>query len=85
MIPSEIDDSQTYTRLTEVFHEVFDDESIIATPGLTAKDVDGWDSITHIRLMLTIEKAFGVKFSVAQIGKLQTVGDLAKLIRERTT
>jgi acyl carrier protein len=85
MIPSEIDDSQTYTRLTEVFHEVFDDESIIATPELTAKDVDGWDSITHIRLMLTIEKAFGVKFSVAQIGKLQNVGDLAQLIRERTT
>ena len=46
------------------------------TPELSAKDVDGWDSLTHIRLMLTIEKAFKIKFSTSEIGKLENVGDL---------
>ena len=47
------------------------------------KDVDGWDSLTHIRLILTVEKAFKVKFSTSEIGKMQTVGDLVTLIKAR--
>jgi acyl carrier protein len=69
--------------LTDIFHDVFDDESIKVTPELTAKDVDGWDSLTHIRLILTVEKAFKIKFSTSEIGKLENVGDLAKLIKAR--
>jgi acyl carrier protein len=46
--------------------------------------VDGWDSLTHIRLILTVEKAFRVKFSTSEIGKMETVGDLVKLIKART-
>jgi acyl carrier protein len=45
--------------------------------------VDGWDSLTHIRLMLTVEKAFNIKFSVSEIGKLENVGDLVTLIKEQ--
>jgi acyl carrier protein len=75
--------SDIYERLTQIFHDVFDDDSLRVTPELTAKDVDGWDSLTHIRLMLTVEKAFGVKFSTAEIGKLEKAGDLAALIEAR--
>jgi acyl carrier protein len=78
-----MDEPQVYQRLTEIFHDVFDEESIIVTPELTAKDVDGWDSLTHIRLILTVEKAFKIKFSTSEIGKLETVGDLAALIKAR--
>jgi acyl carrier protein len=79
-----MDESDIYARLTEIFEEVFDDDSITATPALSAKDVDGWDSLTHIRLILTVEKAFRVKFSTSEIGKMETVGDLVKLIKART-
>jgi acyl carrier protein len=79
-----MDESDIYTRLTEIFEEVFDDDSITATPALSAKDVDGWDSLTHIRLMLTVERAFKVKFSTSEIGKMETVGDLVRLIKART-
>jgi acyl carrier protein len=79
-----MDDSDIYARLTEIFEEVFDDDSITATPALSAKDVDGWDSLTHIRLMLTVERAFKVKFSTSEIGKMETVGDLVRLIKART-
>jgi acyl carrier protein len=78
-----MDDPQIYARLTEILQGVFDDESIEATPQLAAKDVDGWDSLTHIRLILTVEKAFKVKFTTSEIGKLENVGGLAALIRAR--
>lgn len=77
-------DPEIYARLAEIFQSVFDEDSIKITPELSAKDVEGWDSLTHIRLLLTIEKAFKIKFSTAEIGKLQNVGDLVTLIKRHT-
>jgi acyl carrier protein len=79
-----MDEPQIYARLTEIFQDVFDEDSIAVTSELSAKDVDGWDSLTHIRLMLTVEKAFKIKISAPEIGKLENVGDLVKLIKART-
>jgi acyl carrier protein len=79
-----MDETQICTRLQDIFVDVFDDDSIIVTPKLSAKDVDGWDSLTHIRLLLTIEKMFKIKFSTSEIGKLECVGDLVALIAMRT-
>lgn len=78
-----MDEPQIYTRLTEIFSDVFDEDTIQVTPALSAKDVDGWDSLTHIRLILTVEKAFKIKFSTSEIGKLENVGDLVALIQAR--
>ena len=78
-----MDEAQIYARLTEIFQDLFDDDSIKATPELTAKDVVGWDSLNHIRLILTVEKAFKIKFSTSEIGRLERVGDLAALIQSR--
>jgi acyl carrier protein len=78
-----MDEPQIYVRLTQIFEDVFDEDSIKVTPELSAKDVDGWDSLTHIRLILTIEKALKIKFSTSEIGKLENVGDLVKLIQAR--
>jgi len=76
-----MDEPQIYQRLTEIFQDVFDEDSIEVTPKLSADDVDGWDSLTHIRLILTIEKVFKIKFSTSEIGKLENVGDLVVLIQ----
>jgi len=78
-----MDESLIYTRLGEIFQDVFDEESIKMTSGLSAKDVEGWDSLTHIRLILTVEKAFKIKFSTSEIARLQNVGDLVSLIQAR--
>jgi len=78
-----MDEPQIYARLTEIFEDVFDEDSMNITPELSAKDVDGWDSLTHIRLILSIEKAFKIKFSTSEIGKLKNVGDLVTLIQAR--
>ena len=78
-----MDTPQIYTRLTGIFQDVFDEDSIKVTPELSAKEVDGWDSLTHIRLILTVERAFKIKFSTSEIGKLENVGDLVALIQTR--
>jgi acyl carrier protein len=78
-----MDEPTIYARLAEIFQDVFDEDSIELTPELSAKDVDGWDSLTHIRLILTIEKAFKIKFSTSEIGKLENVADLVALIKAR--
>jgi len=78
-----MDELEIYARLKQIFKDVFDEDSFNVTPELSAKDVDGWDSLTHIRLILTVEKAFNIKFSTSEIGKLENVGDLVRLIEAR--
>ena len=78
-----MNDADIYAKLTPVFHSVFDDEDIVVTPQLTADDVDGWDSLTHLRLMLSVQKAFNVRFAAADIVGLKNVEDLVRLIREK--
>ena len=79
-----MEEQQIYARLKQIFQEVFDADSLELSPSTTAKDVEGWDSLTHIRLILTIEKTFKLKFSTSEIGKLQEVSDLVALIKARS-
>ncbi|MBV8571753.1 MAG: acyl carrier protein [Acidobacteriaceae bacterium] len=76
-------DSEVYDKLTGIFRDVFDDDSLTARPDLSADQVDEWDSLSHIRLMLTVERAFNIKFSAGEIGKLKNVGDLVHLIEAK--
>jgi acyl carrier protein len=71
------------TGLTAVFREVFDDDELVLKPELTADDVDGWDSLSHIRLILSVQKKFGVKFSPVEMNRLKNVGDLIALTRAK--
>ena len=75
--------AEIYQKLTGIFRSVFDDDSIQVKPALTADDVEEWDSLSHIRLVLTVEKAFGVKFSASEIAKLKNVGEFADLIESK--
>ncbi len=78
-----MDEPQIYSQLSEIFKEVFDEDSVQVTPELSAKDVEGWDSLAHIRLIMTVERAFKIKFSASQVGKLENVGNLVALIKAR--
>ena len=74
-----------YRQLTTILRDVFDDEAFVAKPGLTADDVEEWDSLSHLRLITTVQKGFGIKFSAAEIGKLHNIGDLAQLIEAKAS
>jgi acyl carrier protein len=75
--------NQTLERLNGVFQQVFDDDEIEVTPATTAKDVEGWDSMMHVTLMINVEKAFGLKFSSSEVASLQKVGDLVTMIEAK--
>jgi acyl carrier protein len=79
-----MDEVQVYARLAEIFKDVFVEDKIKITPELSAKDIDGWDSLAQIRLVLMIEMEFKIKFMMSEIGNLGKVSDIVKLIRART-
>jgi acyl carrier protein len=72
-------------RLQQVFQEVFDDETITIEESTTAEDVDEWDSLTHIILVVAAEKEFGLRLNAAEVGKLANVGALLDILVARST
>jgi len=74
-----------YPRLTTVFANVFDDDDIVITPELTANDVDEWDSLKHIRLIIAIEQEFGLKFATSEVNDFKNVGELVDVIAAKTS
>jgi acyl carrier protein len=79
-----IDTTDIYEKLSVIFRDVFEDETLIAKPSLTADDIAGWDSLTNLRLVLTVQKAFGVKFTAHEITGFNNVGELATLVQAKT-
>ncbi|MEE2997911.1 MAG: acyl carrier protein [Pseudomonadota bacterium] len=75
--------SEIYEKITSVLHEVLENERIEVTPQLTAKDVDEWDSFSHIRIVLGVEQAFDVKFATPEIAQFENLGQLVDLIAEK--
>ena len=73
-------DEEIQTKLTQVFHQVLEDDKLVLTPDLTAEDVEGWDSMNHIFIVVEIEKQFGIKFQAAEMEELKNVGELSKLL-----
>ena len=71
-------------KLTTVFRDVFEDDEIEITPQTTAKDILDWDSLRHVTLMLSTEKAFGVRFRSAEVANLKNVGELMDLIARKS-
>lgn len=61
-------------KFQTVLREVFGDDTIVVHEGTTANDVDGWDSLMHINLVIAVEKRFGVKFATAEIALLKSEG-----------
>jgi acyl carrier protein len=77
--------NDSWKDLTAVFRNVFAREDMILSPELTANEVPGWDSLTHLRLIMTVEQAFRVRFSAAEIGGVENVGDLMSLLQRKGT
>lgn len=69
--------------LNAIFRDVLNNDSLVVSEKTTAKDVEGWDSISHVLLVVAIEKKFQVKFTAGEIQSLQNVGELAGLIRRK--
>jgi acyl carrier protein len=74
---------ETIAKMLPVFHEVFDDDTLVIMPATSAGDVEGWDSLSHIRLMVAIESVFDVRIRASEAAKLNNAGELADLIERK--
>lgn len=78
-----MNEEKIYEELDEVFQDVFDDESIHVTADTTAKDIEDWDSLEHINLVVAIENHFGMKFNMNEVTTMKNVGEMVQIIKER--
>jgi acyl carrier protein len=69
-------------RLQAVFRDVFEDDDLEIFDAMTAEDVEEWDSVSHISLILAVEETFGIRLSAAAVGKLDNVGSMVALLRD---
>ena len=74
---------QIFKELDEVFQDVFDDEDIHVNENTTADDIEDWDSLEHINLVVAIEYHFNMKFKMSEVTAMKNVGEMADLILER--
>lgn len=70
-------------RLNQVFQDVFDDDELQIFAQMTARDVDDWDSLMHITLVLAVERAFDIRLKAAEVGALENVGQMIDLLEQR--
>ena len=70
-------------KLSDIFRVLFNRPDLELTDDLTAKDVPGWDSFNHVNLIINIEEEFSVRFSNDEVGGMQNVGNLKKLLASK--
>lgn len=70
----------TIEQLQSVFRDVFEDDDIVISRTTTARDVAGWDSVMNVTLMISVERAFSLRFKSGNIAGLKNVGELVDLI-----
>jgi acyl carrier protein len=74
----------SFSELAKVMQGVFNQHHIVITPETTSSDVPGWDSLSHVTLMLEIESVFGVTITPFEAAELPNVGALYELLEERS-
>ena len=71
-----MDRSEILKQVQDIFRDILDDEAIVLEDSTTADDVEGWDSLTHIQLIVAIEKQFKIKFTSKEILSWRNVGEM---------
>lgn len=75
--------NEIFNKLNDIFRNELDNDDITVTPETTAKDIDEWDSLSHIQLIVAIEKAFKIRFAAREIQSWQNVGAMVDTIVEK--
>lgn len=74
---------EVFDTLNEIFRDVFDDDSIVVDDNTTADDIEDWDSLEYINLIVSIETEFGIKFNMGEVNTFKNVGEMADKILEK--
>ncbi len=74
---------EIFDRLNDIFRDVFDDDSLSVNENTTAKDIEDWDSLSHITLVGAVEDEFRMKFSMKEVVEMKNVGEMVQIIAAR--
>ncbi len=80
-----INQDALYTELKPIFTDVFERDNIVLRPELNAKDVEGWDSMKQIELLLALEQRFAMKFTSKEVDLMRNLGDISAIVAARGT
>ena len=78
-----MNDIEILKNLLNIFKDVMEDENLIIDKSFTAKDIDGWDSLTHIMLIFEIEKNFEIKFLSSEMTSWSNIGEIVMSIKSK--
>ncbi len=78
-----MEEQEIYAQVNDVFATVFKRNNITVSADTTAADIDGWDSLTHMLLIDSVEKHFGIKFKLMEVMKFNNVGDMIVTIHKK--
>lgn len=78
-----MESNEILKQVNEIFINILDNENIVLNRETTANDVDEWDSLTHIQLVVAIEKHFKMRFTAAEIRNWKNVGEMCDVIMKR--
>lgn len=70
-------------KVTLIFRDVFDDDTLVITDSTNSSDIEDWDSLEHISLVVSMENEFGLKFDLKEVNKLANVGEMVDLIASK--
>ncbi len=74
---------EIFEKITVIFREEFDDDSIVIVDETNSEDIEDWDSLAHVELVMEMERTFGLKFNIKEVGKLANVGEMVDLIERK--
>lgn len=74
---------EIFKQVKDIIRDVFDDETLEITESTNADDIEEWDSLTNINLIVSVEKKFNIKFQIDEIGELENVGNLVDVIAKK--
>ena len=80
-----IDQDAIYVELKPIFSDVFERDNIVLRPDLNAHDVEGWDSMKQIELLLALEQRFAMKFTSKEVDLMRNLGDISTIVAARGT
>jgi acyl carrier protein len=80
-----MEDNELLLEITKIFCKVLKRQDITLNTATTAADIEGWDSLTHMMIIDSIEKHFSLKFKLMEIMKFNNVGDMITCIKKKTT
>ena len=72
-----------FGELTSIFRDVFGEDNIRLNRETSAADIEQWDSLTHIEMIVAVEKHFGIQFKSLDLKKMENVGDLADMVKAK--